>query len=683
MTEEKDLIAFAESISGEVRERSMGDAEGAHFRETAFVEIVADHLEEIGMLDNPVICYHQALVGKAFIRLDGYAVPEDQERLDLLTAIFGDSGKPQSVSSEEVLKCASQAVRAISAAKNRIHEKMERASDAYGMMRRLSELLSAGLSEVRVLVLTDGLSTVKLIKPRTVDGVDVTFEVYDLRRLMRTMTSGQIREVIDIDLADIGLDPIPCIVMPSHGEGYEAYLAIFPGEALYRMYEEFGPRLLEYNVRAFLQATGRVNKGIRDTLQREPQYFMAYNNGISITVDGLSTEAGPGGGLVITRLKGMQIVNGGQTTASIHRARKRDRFDLTRVHVAAKITRPASETVEVMVQNISRYANTQNVIQEADFSSNERFHVALERLSKTIWCPGEQSRWFYERARGQYRTAMSIEGTTEARRRDFRNRTPATQKFTKTDLAKVLNSWNRLPHIVSSGAQKNFVFFMRSLREGRGSSWEPDEGFYRELIAKVVLFNTATRIIRKEGFPAYRANIICYLVAYLSHRAGGELDFDAVWRRQEVSAELEALLRKWSHPVAESIQESAGGRNVTEWCKKEGCWNAVKGCDLSLPRELPPELLESVSHDTSEAKVATLSSDERASIAECMKLSPAQWFSLHLWGGQNSNLAEWQIGIAHTLSRYASGGWQRMPSVKQARQAIRILETAREHGFWP
>ncbi|MEA2601079.1 MAG: hypothetical protein QOF89_2071 [Acidobacteriota bacterium] len=683
MTEDKDLIAFAESLAGEVRDHSIGDAEGADFRETAFVGIVADHLEEIGMLDAPVICYHQGRWGNAFIRLNGYAVPEDQERLDLLVTIFGDTGKPQSVSSEEIIRCASQAARVISAAKRRIHEKMEKASDAYGMMRRIAEVLSAGLDEARVLVLTDGLSAVKLIKPISVDGVDVTFEVYDLRRLMRTMTSGQIREIIDIDLADIGLEPIPCIAMPARGEDYEAYLAIFPGEALYRMYEEFGPRLLEYNVRAFLQATGKVNRGIRDTLQHEPQYFMAYNNGISITVDELSTEVSSTGGLVITRMKGLQIVNGGQTTASIHRARKRDRFDLSRVHVAAKITRLASETVEAMVQNISRYANTQNVIQEADFSSNERFHVALERLSKTIWCPGEQSRWFYERARGQYRTAMSIEGTTPARLRDFRDRIPSAQKFTKTDLAKILNSWSRLPHIVSSGAQKNFVFFMRGLRDSRGSAWEPDENFYRELIAKVILFNTVTRIIRKEGFPAYRANIVCYLVAYLSHRAGGELDFDAVWKSQSISPELESLLRNWSHSIAKSIQESAGGRNVTEWCKKEGCWSAVKAIDLSFPRELPPELAELGSHDASMAKVAILSPDERASVAECMKLSAEQWFALHRWGRQNGSLAEWQVGIAHTLSSYASGGWQRVPSVKQARQAVRILETAREHGFWP
>src|SRR3546814_9040573 len=284
----------------------------------------------------------------------------------------------------------------------------------------------------------------------------------------------------------MGLQPIPCVAMPASDGEYESYLAIFPGEALYRMYEEFGPRLLEYNVRAFLQATGKVNRGIRDTLRDEPHHFMAYNNGISVTVDEIATEV-TADGLKITGLRGLQIVNGGQTAASIHRARKRERLDISHIHVAAKITRLPPDSVEEMVPKISRFANTQNVIQEADFSANEPYHIAIERLSKTIWAPGERSRWFYERSRGQYQTAMHIEGTTPARMRAFKDRTPPSQKFSKTGLARALNSWSRLPHVVSSGAQKNFVAFMRSLREQRGESWAHDDAYFRDAVAQIIL----------------------------------------------------------------------------------------------------------------------------------------------------------------------------------------------------
>lgn len=681
MAEERDLVAFAAALAEEVRDRALGDAAGAEFTENAFVEIVSDHLAEIGMLDNPVVCFHQGRFGAGGVRLNGYAVPDDGERLDLLVAIFEGGTDQRTVPTADVARIGGQAARALQAAARGDQEQMERASDAYAMMRRIAELLEGGVREARVFVLTDGLSAARGLEAQTIGNVLVTFEIYDLRRLMRTMATGQTREIIEIDLAAMGLQPIPCVAMPALGGEFESYLAIFPGEALYRMYEEFGPRLLEYNVRAFLQATGKVNRGIRDTLRDEPHHFMAYNNGISVTVDEITTEAAADG-LKITGFRGLQIVNGGQTTASIHRARKRERLDISHIHVAAKITRLPPDSVEEMVPKISRFANTQNVIQEADFSANEPYHIAIERLSKTIWAPGERSRWFYERSRGQYQTAMNIEGTTPARMRAFRDRTPPGQKFSKTDLARALNSWGRLPHIVSGGTQKNFVAFMRSLREQRGASWEPDEAYFRDAVAQIILFATAQRIVRQEAFPAYRANIVCYLLAYLSHRTGGRLRLDEIWRGQGISAGLETLLRNWSHGVDRQVQESAAGRNVTEWCKKEACWTGLRSLDLPVSDPLPPEW-GSAPVASGGAEPEAVPPDTHAAAATCMRLPAETWFALHLWGRRTGTLAEWQAGIAHTLSSYASGGWTRSPTPKQATHGVRILEVAREKGFDP
>ncbi|HET7463296.1 MAG TPA: AIPR family protein [Longimicrobium sp.] len=588
MADERELAAFTALLAEEVNDRALRSADGAAWTENAFVDVVSEHLAEIGMLDNPVVCFHQGRLGSGMLRLNGYAFPDDGDRIDLLIAMYQGEREPLTIASAELSRAAGQAARAIQAAARGSHREMEKASDQYAMMQRLSELLESGIREARVFVLTDGVFPAKGVKPLSVGEVRVTFELYDLRRLMRTMGTGQTREIIDIDLESIGLSAIPCVEMPAAGGEYESFLAIFPGEALYRLYEEFGPRLLEFNVRAFLQATGKVNRGIRDTLRDEPHHFMAYNNGISATADEIRTQTGPDG-VTIIGFRGLQIVNGGQTTASIHRARKRDRMDLSKVHVAAKITRLPADRVEEMVPKISRFANTQNVIQEADFSSNEPFHITLERLSKTVWAPGERSRWFYERSRGQYRTAMNIEGSTPARLREFRERTPASQRFAKTDLARAVNGWNRLPHVVSGGAQKNFVLFMKELREQRGAVWEPDENYYREAVSQVILLAGAQRIVRQEGFPAYRANIACYLVAYLSHRTGGRLLLDEIWRRQGFSAGLDRLLRAWSHAINRRIQESAAGKNVTEWCKKEACWLAVRNLDLSLLEPLPPE----------------------------------------------------------------------------------------------
>ena len=286
MTEEKVLADFASYLQDEVRDRALGDAEGAEFEENSFVDLVAEHLSEIGMIDNPIVCFHQGRLGNRIFGLNGYATSDDGERIDLIVAVFDSADYLRKVPAEEFSRAASLATGTIAAVRKNVHEKMERASDAYSMMSQIADLLKKEVDDVRVLILANGINSfVKRIKPSVVEDLEIKFEIYDLKRLVRTMASGNERDVIEIDLEQIGLEGIPCVSMPTSDGAYEAYLAIFPGEALFRLYEEYGSRILEYNVRAFLQATGKVNRGIRDTLRTEPEYFMAYNNGISMTVD--------------------------------------------------------------------------------------------------------------------------------------------------------------------------------------------------------------------------------------------------------------------------------------------------------------------------------------------------------------------------------------------------------------
>ena len=680
MADDLQLEQFAADLRSEVADRALGDMDAGEFTENAFVDVVSEHLAEIGVIENPVTCHFPGRIGKGIIKVSGYGVPDDGERIDILVAMFNGSSAPATISKAEMTRVAGQGARSLLAASRNHHMQLETADDRFAMMQRISELLAAGTRQAQVIVVTDGLSAVRDLPAATVADVAVTFQVFDIRRLMRTMRTGQTREAIDIDLAAMKLAPIPCVAMPNDSEPYDTYLAIFSGDLLYELYEAFGPRILEYNVRAFLQIRGKVNRGIRETIRDHPGYFMAYNNGISVTADEVRTStsnAGP----TITGFKGLQIVNGGQTTASIHRARKRDRFDLSRVQVPAKVTMLPPDNVKMMVPRISRFANTQNVIQEADFSSNEPFHITMERLSQQTWAPGERTRWFYERTRGQYQTAMNIEGSTPARLRAFRERTPPSQKFSKTDLARYQNSWNRLPHIVSGGLQKNFIAYMRRLRETRGARWEPDHAFYRDAIAQAIMYRAAQRVVRSEKFPAYRINIATYLVSYLSHRTGGRLRLDFVWEQQSISSALEALLRAWSHDINRRIQTSAEGRNVTEWCKKEACWSKVRQLDLPLEEPLPKEW-RTLDKTLSGGEMSH-PQDDHASVAACMRLSAEQWFAVHLWGIRTGHLAKWQAGIAHTLSSYAGNGWEKAPSQKQAKHGMRILEIAAENGFDP
>ena len=678
---ERELRIFAERLISDVRDRAMGDSLSGKkdFRENAFTEIVVEHLLEIGMVENGEVCYCETRVGRGIGKVSGFGFNDDEDTLAVFTSVFLDSGTPGALPSDDIRKATERAVRFVEACFSGIHKGMEVASDSHSMASRMYEL-EKHLDRIRVFVLSDGVTQLKHLDATEINGISVKFEIWDIERLFRGMQSGLPRDEIEIDFVEMFGEAVPCLELPQPASDYTAYLAILSGNMIFRLYDEYGSRLLELNVRSFLQARGKVNRGIRDTLRDEPDRFMAYNNGISITVDEVTTIVLPDGRPAIKSARGLQVVNGGQTTASIHRAKKQDGVDISSVFVPAKITTGVGETLDQLVPKISQYANTQNVIQMADFSANDPFHVEIERLSQTIWCPGEQGRWFYERARGQYQVAKARIGTTPARTRRFNEQTPPTRKFTKTDLAKFLNCWNQQPDLVSRGAQKNFDVFMQELRVGKEMDWLPDEPYYKLLVDKAILYKAAVRIVRQEQFPAYRANIVSYLVAYISSRTGGQLDMELIWQEQGLSREFEELLRSWTHKIEEAIRSTAEGRNVTEWCKKEDCWKSIRNMTLPLSDPIPLELKGHTEPGRRRGRRATpLTPQDYENIAKCKKINGEQWLKILAWGVRTGLLERWQCGISQTLAGYAANEWDREPSHKQAKQGVAILEIAKQH----
>jgi hypothetical protein len=411
------------------------------------------------------------------------------------------------------------------------------------------------------------------------DGVNYSFNIWDLRRTYRCVTSGQKREAIEINFQSQYDSVISCLAMPESQADYRAYVAIIPGEILCKIYAEYGSRLLERNVRSFLQAKGNVNKGIRQTILKEPHRFLAYNNGISATAETVKLVDLPNGGQGIAEIRDLQIVNGGQTTASLYQAVRKDKADISGIYVQTKLTVVDRDRMDEIVPLISRYANNQNKVNEADFSANDPFHIRIEELSRTIWAPAvegtqRQTRWFYERARGQYADAKNRE-STPAKQKAFTLTHPNAQKFTKTDFAKFEHTWDQLPHIVSLGAQKNFAKFTIGLTQK--SRPEPDETYFTHLIAKAILFKSAEKIVQSEKFGGYRANIVTYTLAYLSYKAQQDIDLDKIWKQQSLTPSLQQAIQMISIEVHQVITNPPDGRNVTEWCKKESCWKAIQG----------------------------------------------------------------------------------------------------------
>jgi hypothetical protein len=364
-----------------------------------------------------------------------------------------------------------------------------------------------------------------------------------------------------------------------------------PGKTLARIYGEHGQRLLERNVRAFLQVKGKVNKGLQQTLRETPHRFLAYNNGLCCTAAEVRLEKRRDGQLGLAWARDFQIVNGGQTTASIYHALKKERLDVGEVVVQVKLTvLNEPERIGELVPLIARFANSQNKVNAADLAANGPFHHQLEQLSRSVWAPAvgglaRGTHWYYERARGSYLDDKARQGTP-ARRREWETQNPKHQKFTKTDLAKFEHTWLGLPHWVCFGAEKNFVRFAERMEED--GEPEVNQDYFRHAVAKAILWHTAEKLFDTLDLEGYRANSVAYAVAWLAEKSGRRIDLNRIWTEQRLSPALCEALKTVCKEAWEHLNHQQG--NLGEASKKAECWEAFRQKEIALPGDWQAEL---------------------------------------------------------------------------------------------
>ena len=588
------LLQTRADVKEEIADRMAVPGSDYPYEETVFTEIVMDHMANIGMAFEPEPCHYERTIGNAKLRLGGYAVSEDADQLDLFVSLYGGVETVTPIADRETKTAADQCLRFLKrCAEGRLVSTMDRSDDAYRVAHTIHESYSS-LEQIRIYVLTDRQAKAKNFRAREVQGRTVKLEVMDIERLWRHWSEGKPRDELVVNFEEVSGSALPCVYVQGEMADYDYALTAIPGEALRFMYEKYAARLLEANVRSFLSATGKVNRGIRDTLHASPERFMAYNNGIVLVVDEMRLARTADGSPGVAWLKGMQIVNGGQTTASIYFSKKKTpEIDLGRVRIPAKIIRlrmddPVGE--EGLISDISKFANSQNSVRLSDFSANKPFHIDVERLSLTVYCPDGVGRWFYERAAGSYKTMLAREGPTPAKLKKLKLDIPFGRKITKTDLAKFLNAWDCSPHLVSLGAQKNFERFMNGLTDADGNETQVrDVAAYKQMIAKAIIFKATQKLVRPM-FAAFQANVAAYTVSVLSKKTGDRLDLDQIWQEQAISEWLREQVQVWAREVNDTLHASANGRMISEWAKKAECWEVVQAGPLSPTLAGIPEL---------------------------------------------------------------------------------------------
>lgn len=590
-----ELSEFLREMQATVRGQMR---DGALFEELVFSGIVMDHMSEAGMTFDPVECHYEGRIGNANLRLSGYAISEDTDQLDLFVSLYAGVDEPTPVADSETKTAAEQCLRFLAqCAEGRLAARLDPTSDARSLAESLHAIYNQ-LEQIRIYVITDRVAKSKSFQTREVAGKSVRLEVMDMERLYRHLSEGTPRDELVVDLEAVCGGPLPCVAVPGEIGDYDYALTAIPGEVLRLLYEKFGARLLEANVRSFLSVKGKnsVNAGIQKTLREVPDRFMAFNNGIVMVADEMKLGRCADGSAGLVWLKGLQIVNGGQTTASIYFTKKKyPDADLSRVRVAAKIIEMKVHDAvkeEALVSDISRCANSQNAVRQSDLSANKPFHVQIEKLSRTVYCPDGVSQWFYERAAGSYTTLLQREGTTAAKLKALKDANPPARRITKTDLARYLNAWGRMPDVVSLGLQKNFDKFMAGMAPVDDREIPlPTVADYKAMIAKTKIYRDAHKLIRPM-FQAFQVNVTTYTVAVLADRLGDRLDLERIWNRQALSPELLGQIATWAREVNQVLHDSAAGKMVSEWAKRPECKAAVMGAKYSEPATDIPEVIK-------------------------------------------------------------------------------------------
>lgn len=668
------LEEYAAELHQDVLARCSDDT-SQRMREEVFTELILELLSEHNEADGTELCYHDAhSVGRVpAARLNAWSLSGDGATLDLFVSLYqgtgqvGEIGKPETRRQFQLLRGF------LRRALDGFHEKMEESSDAFHAMHQIAAGKES-LTTVRLFLLSDGVVRSLDIEEEQFPGIEVRYVVWDLEKLSRLRVGD--RAVIELDFVNDYDGSIPCLQTADPTGEYRTFLAFFPAPMLARIYGEHGQRLLERNVRAFLQAKGKVNRGLQKTLKEEPHRFLAYNNGLCCTAAEVRIQAGKDGHARLEWLKDFQIVNGGQTTASIYHAVKKEKLNVEQVVVQVKLTVLKDQAkVPEIVPLISRYANSQNKVNGADFAANGPFHHQLEQLSRTVWAPAASglergTHWYYERARGSYADDKARQGTP-ARRRDWERQNPKHQKFTKTDLAKFEHAWLGLPHLVCLGAEKNF----NKMAERMEDDGEPvvDQNYFKYAVAKAIMWRTTEKLFDALDLEGYRANSVAYAVAWLAERSGRRINLERIWKEQRGSPALCETLKAICAEAHEHITTQEG--NPGEASKREACWKEFRDQAINLADGWESELAD-------EAFVPADSEDESLS---------AEWERIrHEFISDSRTIGELEAFTGRTWVRarrgdpvyfYAEQPWEQLQNtrgmgLKKLRDLVQIYAAA-------
>lgn len=440
----------------------------------------------------------------------------------------------------------------------------------------------------------------------------IKYKLIDLNYLYEVAISQGNRQPLVIDFTASLPTGIP-VIKAADEKHFESYLCVLQGSLIANLYKNYSTRLLEKNVRSFLQFRG-VNKGIKETIRKEPEKFVAYNNGLTIT----ATEAVLSeDGTAIENLTDFQIVNGGQTTATIYFSQK-EGLDISNVKVMAKINvakQTTEDELDELISNISTYSNAQSRVSRVDLRSRNPQLVALKTLSNSV-VTSEGKKWFFERSKGEYNTMLRIAGSNKAREK---KKYPNERKFSKEQLAKYYCSWGDKPYIIKKGGEKVFRIFIEEIDSKKTNSRKViiNRFFYERVIAKVILFRRLEKIYGqgKNSMGQLRSAVVPYSISvlhrYTDYNDNRYFSLGKIWNEQSLSEKLEEVFKRLMILMNDLIKKYSNSDDFGEYSKKKELWqNIINSEEISSYMENESVLSAIDSYIMSDAEVKIMKDQE-------------------------------------------------------------------------
>ena len=408
------------------------------------------------------------------------------------------------------------------------------------------------------------------------NNVLVTVTLLDIERYRR-YKDGQTIKAIDGDLKILE-HPIQFVTVEGGSPDYDTYCFFLSGQVIFNFFDTYHYSLLNSNVRTYLQLRGSVNQGIMNTIENNPDSFLAYNNGLSVVAS--SVDLNSEGKIVA--IHDFQIVNGGQTSASIYNAVSKN-IDVSKIRVMVKLTvikNPDKKTE--IIKSISQYANTQNAIRFSDFSSNDEYNKALANFSRRIYSPAIgsklQTKWYYENVAGTYSIEKSDMG------KSFEKEYPKNQFFKKTDMAAYELAYQGFPAEACKGAQDAYRVFMVNMPNLK----IPEEIDFKRLIAKKVLYDSVLDVMDSRGGQGKKA-MTNYIVAYLSTvSCNNRINLDKIWLNQSICQELKDDITFLIDQMCPLLRKEAmaNGKSVEMYCRSRETWNDYKNREFKVRKTI-------------------------------------------------------------------------------------------------